>query len=45
MNTSNAATDDLDGQLNLEEYVGACPSRLRVLSRVPKGAVVPVAST
>ena len=43
MNNRSAAGDGLDGQLSLEEYVGAGRSRLRVLTRLPKGAVLPVA--
>ena len=30
--------------IDLEEYVGGCRARLRVLNRVPRGAVIPVAS-
>ena len=44
MNNRSAAGDGLGGQLSLEGYVGACQSMLRVLTRVPKGAVGPVAS-
>jgi len=29
--------------LNLEEYVGSCRSRLRVLNKIPRGAVISVA--
>ena len=41
MNNRSAAGDGLGGRFSLEEYVVACRSRLRVLTRVPKDAVLP----